>query len=114
MVLLLTACGSPSEDAACEKLYEDIISPVDGVESVEVDCSSQFGGGWRRVSVHLAAADKEEMAPLRENVERALAEDPDIDPGWYSPSRYVLEDGTEVAVGTSTVESLRQEYGIQP
>lgn len=114
VMLLLVGCADASADAECERIYEETISPVEGVASLEVDCSSQFGGGWKRVSVHVATNDEDEMWEVSEDVERALAENPEIASDWRTPASYYLEDGTEFRGGSNKIEGLREQLGIEP
>jgi copper chaperone CopZ len=109
MAFLLAACGSPSGDRACEETYTNTITAVDGVESVEADCSSQFGGGWQRVTVNLTASTDEEARPIIDAIESALADEPEIKSEWATPNSYILADGTDINVSTYDVGVLRDE-----
>lgn len=114
VALLLAGCANESQDAECEQIYNETISPVDGVASVEVDCSSQFGGGWKRVNVHVATNNEDELWKIADDVDRALAENPDIGADWRTPANYFLKDGTEFHGGGHEVQSEREDLGIDP
>lgn len=116
----LTGCGGDEEN--CAELYTDTIEAVEGVDSVEIDCSLQFGGGWQRVDVHLTTNDSEEAAQIGEDVLRAIAEEPDFEGTWSTPQDYFLEDGTKVTIGlrdlgfngVPQVRQVREQFGIEP
>lgn len=116
----LTGCGG-SEAQRCEELFSSSIGAVAGVESVEVDCRVQLGGGWERVSVHLATSDEDEAREIGRSVLRAVAEEPEMDPQWSTPQGYFLQDGTEASIdrrelgfnGVPTVGEVREVFDIQ-
>ncbi|RPF20662.1 hypothetical protein [Myceligenerans xiligouense] len=116
----LTGCGSGARQ--CEELYATVIGAVDGVASVDAECSQQFGGGWERVDVHLATNDADGARTIGEEVLKAVAAEPDMEPLWATPRAYYLEDGTEATIGlrdlgfngVPTVREVREHYGIEP
>lgn len=118
LAALLTGCGGEAAD--CEDLFVRTISAVDGVESVDADCSMQLGGGWQRVDVHLATDDDAEASDVGEAVLLAVAEEPAMDAGWMTPRAYYLHDGTEATIGlrdmgfngVPTVGEVRDHFGI--
>lgn len=85
--------GSGSRSRACEQLYTKTITLVEGVESVSVDCSLQFGGGWKRVKPTLTTSSQEEAAVIAENIVRAMAAEPQFPDLWSTPQSYRLTDG---------------------
>jgi len=124
VVVTLTGCGSSD----CGDVYSRPIVAVDGVESVEADCSTQFGGGWQRVDVHLSADDEPAARETVGRVLEAVAADPDVEGLWALPRSYTRADGsplTDVFAGMtpagedwtgnlSTVRDLRSYLGIEP
>ncbi|MBE1875563.1 hypothetical protein [Myceligenerans pegani] len=120
LVAGLAGCAPGTE--RCTELYSTVIGAVDGVTSVEIDCSEQFGGGWQRVDVQLATDDPDDARAIGEAVLQAIAAEPEMDPQWATPQDYYLEDGTEATIGLRelgfngipTVREVREHYGIEP
>ncbi|MBK8460842.1 MAG: hypothetical protein IPL43_12210 [Micropruina sp.] len=106
---------------ACERVLVDTAQGVPGVLSAEADCSLQFGGGWQRQRVRLAAATQEEAYPIVELVLRAFAANGGIQDSWRTPQVFELTTGETVKSlesmgfnGTPQVREVRSHYGIQP
>ncbi|WP_199042726.1 hypothetical protein [Glycomyces salinus] len=115
----LTGCGGDEEN--CAELYTDTIEAVEGVESVEVDCSLQLSGVWQRVDVYTTTNDENEAAEIGYDVLQAIAEEPGFDPQWSTPRSYFLEDGTKVTIGLRDlgfngipdVDEVREHFGVE-
>ena len=115
----LTACSVT--DRACEERMAEIALSIDGVVSAEFDCEDNPSGGWERSEVVLDAATEDEAALIVDEVLRAYAEAPDLDPEWSTPQEYQLEGSSEKVSandvgfdGSPTVEEAREFYGVEP
>ena len=115
--------GNGSKARACEEAYTETIKAVDGVSSVTVDCSLQFGGGWQRVTVNLDAASDADAAPIADKLLRALAADERLNNTWMIPRTFALSDGeNSLEIFTklgfdgapSSIGELRDYYDIHP
>lgn len=111
--------GNGSNSKACEKVLNDTVLSVSGVESVTVDCNLQFGGDWQRAEVHLNTSDMAEAQVIATNVMKAYASQKSIEDSWATPQLYVLKDGSEIKTlndfnGTPSVRQVRSKYSITP
>lgn len=121
LTLGLTGCGSADEER-CAELYSSVIGAVDGVTSVEVECAVRLSGGWQRIDVHLATDSPDDARVIGEEVLKAIASEPEMDPLWATPQDYFLENGEEVAIGlrdlgfngVPRVDEVREQYDIEP
>lgn len=111
--------GAGSRD--CEAILTRTIAAVDGVLDVQVECSTQFGGGWQRQRVQLDAATQGQAHPIVEQVLRALAAEPAVEASWSTPQVYLLTDDSALSSlaalgfnGAPSVGQVRQHYGIEP
>ncbi|GAA1988699.1 hypothetical protein GCM10009718_27840 [Isoptericola halotolerans] len=93
----LSGCGAAARD--CEEAYVGSISSVEGVASVEAECSLQFGGGWQRVDVFLETNDVTEARAVGQQVLQAIATEPTLEDQWSTPRAYYLQDGSGVSIG---------------
>ncbi|GAA1851937.1 hypothetical protein [Myceligenerans crystallogenes] len=109
VVLTLAACASPGDRAACAEVYVPVIEAVEGVESVDAECSARLDGGWAQVNVYLTTNDKDEALATADRIERAMAAAPELEPGWYTPSTYWFQDGTGYVAEPVTVGDLREK-----
>lgn len=111
--------GGGSRD--CEAVLNRTISAVDGVLEAQVECSTQFGGGWQRQQVRLDAATQGEAYPIVEQVLRALAAEPEAEGSWSTPQVYRLTDDSTLSSlaelgfnGSPSIAVVREHYGIVP
>ncbi len=105
----------------CEAVLSRTIGAVEGVTQVAVECSNQFGGGWQRQQVQLAASSPAEAYPIVERVLKALAAEPEVEAAWSTPQVYRLTDGATLSSladlgfnGSPSVGQVRDHYGIEP
>ena len=121
VVLPVSACSSDKAET-CEEAFTAAATSVDGVASAEWDCSFQFGGGWVRGDVVLAATTEDEAVAVMEDLLRAFAASPDLEDSWSTPQQYGTEDGSitvsvadlEAFGGVPNVGEVREHYGITP
>jgi len=111
--------GNGSNSKACNKVLNDTILLVSGVESVTVDCNLQFGGSWQRAEVHLNTNDMTEAQTIATNVMKAYASQKSIEDSWGTPQLYVLKDGSTLKTlsdfnGAPSVRQVRVKYNIYP
>jgi hypothetical protein len=96
----------------CADVFEQTALAVDGVVSAEFDCSDQFGGGWQRGDVVLRASTRDEAARIVDEVLRAFAAEPRLEPRWSTPQEYRNENGSIVVsagdVGFRAVPKIRE------